>query len=113
MKTVRLLTIGNSFADNAFAFLEDIEEAPALPRQEKSLAKGWHWVINRTPDGIPELRLDANHQNAAGCYLAGCVWYEWLAKADVRPAAFHPEGVAQETAAFLRDTAHEACVSYT
>jgi hypothetical protein len=87
-------------------------EAPALPCQEHSLAVGWHWAISNTPNGVPELRLDANHLNAYGCYLAGCVWFECLAGTDVRPCAFRPPEIDSQTAAFLRATAHEA-VRYT
>jgi hypothetical protein len=82
-------------------------EAPALPRQENSLAVGWHWVISGSWNGIPELRLDANHLNATGCYLAGCVWYECLTGRDVRQATFRPEDIDAGTAEFLRGIAHE------
>ncbi len=84
-------------------------EAPALPRQDHSLAVGWHWAINNTPEGVPELRLDANHLNAHGRYLTGCVWYECLTGLDVRAVAFRPEELTAEEAAFLRATAHEVC----
>lgn len=84
-------------------------EAPALPRQENSLAIGWRWSINGSPDGIPVLGLDANHLNAQGCYLAGCVWFERLTGLDVRKNRFHPTEITAETAEFLRATAHEVC----
>jgi hypothetical protein len=82
--------------------------APALPRQEHSLAVGWHWAISWTADGIPAMRLDANHLNAEGCYLAGAVWFEALTGLDVREVSFRPAGIPAKTRAFLRDTAHEA-----
>ncbi len=84
-------------------------EPPALPRQENSLSVGWYWAINGSPRGIPELRLDPNHLNAAGCYLVGCVWYECLTELDVRKVTFHPVAITADTAAFLRATAHEVC----
>lgn len=83
-------------------------QAPALPRQEHSLAVGWHWAIAETHDGIPKLRLDANHLNAEGCYLAGAVWFETLTGLDARTIRFHPPQIDSRTAAFLRKTAHAA-----
>jgi hypothetical protein len=84
-------------------------EAPALPRQEHSLAVGWFWAINNTPEGIPELRNDPNHLNTRGCYLCGCVWFERFTGLDVRAVAFAPSELAPDDAAFLRATAHEVC----
>ncbi len=81
--------------------------APALPRQDHSLAVGWHWSITGTPDGIPELRLDGRHLNESGCYLAGCVWFERLTGMDVTETNFVPEGIDRNTAVFLRRVAHE------
>lgn len=86
--------------------------APALPRQDHSLAAGWYWGINDTPEGLPELRLDANHLNADGCYLAGCVWFERLTGIDARTVSFRPEAMAAATAEFLRGIAHETCLAY-
>lgn len=83
-------------------------EAPALPRQEHSLAVGWTWAIHNSPCGIPVLRLDAKHLNAHGCYLAGCVWFECLTGRDARGIRFVPETMDAETADFLRATAHAA-----
>ena len=87
-------------------------EAPALPRQDHSLAVGWGWGINDTAKGIPELRLDANHLNAHGCYLVGCVWFERLTGLDVRSVEFHPAEIDAEAAVFLRATAHDVCSGY-
>jgi hypothetical protein len=87
-------------------------EAPALPKQEHSLAAGWHWAINNSPEGIPEMRLDANHLNGRGCYLTGCVWFECLTGLDVRSVAFRPDEIDAETATFLRATAHDVCLRY-
>ncbi len=97
-----------SWPDPDFDYL-DPDAAPALPDQEHSLAVGWRWAINNSPEGIPQLRLDANHLNARGCYLAGCVWFERLTGIDVRDIVFRPEDIDGETAAFLRAKAHEAC----
>jgi hypothetical protein len=104
---------GRTFAwpDAAFSYL-DPTSAPALPRQDHSLAVGWHWAINDSPEGIPELRNDPNHLNAPGCYLIGCVWFERLTGLDARSVSFHPAEVDADTATFLRATAHETCSGY-
>ncbi len=86
--------------------------APALPRQEHSLSTGWYWEIRETENGIPKLCLDQPHLNAAGCYLAGCVWFETLSGLDARSVTFRPAEVAADTAAFLRETAHDVCRRY-
>ena len=86
-------------------------QAPALPRQIHSLTVGWHWAINNTPKGIPELRLDAGHLNAHGCYLAGCVWFERMAELDARSVEFRPDEIRTNAASFLRAAAHAACRS--
>lgn len=88
-------------------------EAPALPRQEHSLSIGWQWAIETSAEGIPEMRLDAIHLNARGCYLAGSVWFECLAGIDARSIGFVPAGIEPETAAFLRATAHDVSRRYT
>ncbi len=87
-------------------------EAPTLPRQEHSLAVGWRWIINGSPEGIPELNVDPNHLNDCGCYLAGCVWFERLTGFDARKLAFTPSAIDADTAEFLRTTAHDACALY-
>lgn len=103
------LSPGRTFQWPDAEFDYQCTEPPALPRQENSLSVGWYWAINVSPKGIPELRLDANHLNAAGCYLVGCVWYECLTELDVRKVTFHPAAITADTAAFLRATAHEIC----
>ncbi len=80
--------------------------APALPKQENSLAAGWYWAIRETPEGVPELRLDANHLNARGNYLAGCVWYETLTGLPTSDGTFAPDTLDPADAAFLRQIAH-------
>ncbi len=87
-------------------------EAPALPRQEHSLAVGWHWAINGSAEGIPEMRVDTNHLNSRGCYLTGCVWFECLTGLDVRAVTFRPADIDEDTALFLRTTAHEVSRRY-
>ena len=86
-------------------------EAPSLPKQENSLAAGWYWAIRETPEGVPELRLDANHLNARGNYLAGCVWYETLTGLPTSDRTFVPDGFDPADAAFLRQIAHATVVA--
>ncbi|MBN2449634.1 MAG: DUF4886 domain-containing protein [Lentisphaeria bacterium] len=81
--------------------------APSLPKQEHSLAVGWYWAIRETGDGVPELRLDANHLNARGNYLVGCVWYETIAEDPTGADPFVPACLDAADAAFLRRLAHE------
>jgi hypothetical protein len=81
--------------------------APALPKQENSFASGWYWAIREAPEGIPELRLDATHLNARGCYLIGCVWYETLTGCATTDQAYVPDCLDAADAAFLRGIAHE------
>jgi len=81
-------------------------EAPALPRQDHSLAVGWYWLINQTENGIPALRVDPNHLNARGCYLCSAVWFETLSGLRVHDSRYAPEDIEADDAAFLRDMAH-------
>lgn len=87
-------------------------EAPALPKQEHSLSIGWYWVFGDSAEGIPELRLDTNHLNAAGCYLTGCVWFDFLTGWDARTVTFVPAGVDAGYASLLRETAHAVSRRY-
>jgi hypothetical protein len=68
--------------------------------------------MRETENGVPKLLLDNVHLNAAGCYLAGCVWYETITGLDTREIEFHPPDVDADTATFLRNTAHDVCVRY-
>lgn len=99
---------GRTFSWPEPDFDYQLGEAPALPRQEHSLSVGWRWAINNSPEGIPVMNLDANHLNARGCYLLGCVWFERLTGLDARSIAFAPAEIDPDTAAFLRATAHDA-----
>lgn len=81
-------------------------EAPGLPRQDHSLAVGWHWRITQPENGIPELGRDSNHLNARGCYLCSAVWFETLTKMSIHDSQFSPDDLDTEDAAFLRDVAH-------
>lgn len=84
-----------------------LANAPDLPEQANSFAVGWRWAIREASEGIPELRLDANHLNARGNYLAGCVWYETISGHPTSERTFVPDELDAEDAAFLRRVAHD------
>ncbi len=98
-------TPGHSFVWPEEDFDYKFAKAPQLPRQQHSLACGWHWAIREAPEGIPELRLDANHLNGRGCFLAGCVWYATLTGQPATGTTYLPPGLEAKDAAFLRQTA--------
>jgi hypothetical protein len=79
--------------------------APALPDQSHSLNMGYSW---KEKDGKSTLNFDGHHANTNGCYLAGCVWFESLFGISPVGNTFIPEGMSQETAAYLQQKAHEA-----
>ncbi len=84
-----------------------------LPEQVNSLAVGWKWGIEQTVDGIPQLRLDPNHLNDAGCYLVGCVWFEQLTKKSIYESDFIPEGIGAKHYELLRRVAHEVAAGHS
>jgi hypothetical protein len=73
---------------------------PALPDQNHSLHVGYNWNKEKT-----SLGADYNHANAAGCYLAGLVWYGFLFKESPEKLTFAPKEVPAEFAAYLRRVA--------
>jgi hypothetical protein len=77
---------------------------PDLPQQLHSLNIGYGW---KTTGENRKLGVDTHHANAAGEYLGGCVWFEFLFKEDVRKIKFHPQKVSEEDAAFLKNIAHK------
>jgi hypothetical protein len=79
---------------------------PALPEQGHSLHAGWRWLKNNKT-GKATLSLDGHHANENGCYLAGCVWFEFLFGESVVGNKFTPKGMSAETAAFLQKVAHD------
>lgn len=49
---------------------------------------------------------DAFHANVYGCYLLGCVWFEFFFGTDARKITFVPADVAEHDAKILREIAH-------
>lgn len=112
----RIIPVGDAFhaadTDAAWGYRPDrafdaaTARAPALPDQAHSLHAGWRWT---TPtNGPPKLTMDGHHAGLAGEYLAACVWYEVLFRANAVSNAFVPKGLDADYARFLRATAHGA-----
>lgn len=79
---------------------------PNLPVQEHSLHVGWRWIKD-AKTGVTKLSIDGHHANENGCYLAGCVWLEFLFGESAVGNKFLPKGMTAETAAYLQKVAHE------
>ena len=181
-KTIRLLTVGNSFSQNATHYLGDIakaagntlvhhpaaiggatmqqhwdkaqlfEQNPSDPHglyaTKKSLsqelqAEPWDFItmqqacirshdvttyrpyagqlygyfkkyaprseeVLHQTNGKLGLGMDGHHANAAGEYLAACVWYEVFFQDSAVGNSFAPEGIEPTYARFLQETAHRA-----
>jgi len=116
---VRVIPVGDAFhradTDSQWAYKPDLQfdpkEAvnPSLPDQTHSLHAGWRWGKSKTTGEI-SLSMDGHHANDTGCYLAGCVWFEFLFGESVVGNKFAPKGMSAETAAYLQKVAHEACI---
>ncbi len=116
-RTVRVLTIGNSFAQNACKYLEEIakdgsvdlvigtanlggctlERHAALAKQSESDAtiKPYNGLV-----GLDREMLSLQE------YLAIEKWYEILTGNDAREIRFAPRGISESDKTFLRETAH-------
>lgn len=115
---LRLLPVGDAFEqaraselwrfkfpDSAFDYAHPLDGK--TPDQAGSLNVGWTWRTNRTT-GQREVGLDAHHANVAGCYLAGCIWFETIAGRALRHDAWKPDALTEEGASSLRAIAHKA-----
>lgn len=110
---VRVIPTGDAFwimnSDPVWAYKKDTvfdfehAVAPALPDQRNSLHVGYTWTKDK-------LRFDANHANAAGCYLGSLVWYRFLFQAPVEDVQFRPKEVSDELAAKLKSVAAEVAL---
>ena len=80
----------------------DFKNPPAgkLPDQHTSLNVGWS--LAKGKDGASKLGLDAIHCNAAGKYLGGAVWYQFLFNTAEIPASYVPKGLTAADTADLR-----------
>ncbi len=113
---LRVIPVGDAFAlassqpewtykvDPEFDF-SDVKD-PDIPKQPGSLHTGWRWITTLT--GERRFGVDGNHANIFGCYLASCVFYEFLFNESPVGNPFHPEGITPEQARSLQEIAHEA-----
>lgn len=76
---------------------------PAIPPQPHSLHVGWKWTESR---GKQFPSIDGHHAGAAGKYLAGCVFYEFLYGESSVGLKFVPPQIDAAYACFLQETAH-------
>lgn len=82
-------------------------EYPAkLPNQQGSLVNGIWW--GKGEDGEWGLKRDAYHLNRRGQYLQACLWFAFLFDRPATGITFRPEGLTEEDAEFLRQTAQTA-----
>ena len=87
-KTIKLLTVGNSFAWNATKYLDKIVKS------------------------VPGCKLIMSTANDRGCYLAGSTWFEILFGRDARKISFTPESLDAKDAEFLREIAHKTASTF-
>lgn len=116
---IRVIPVGDAFhradTDPHWAFKPDLSfnpktaVCPALPDQSHSLHAGWRWTKDKA--GKNSLAMDGHHANDNGCYLAGCVWFEFLFGDSVVGNKFVPKGMNAETAAYLQKVGHETCLA--
>lgn len=85
----------------------DVKSAkpPTRPNQTNSLHVGYYWNKTSNP---PSLKMDGHHANPAGEYLGGLVFYEFLFGQSPVGNKYRPEGMDEDDARFLQETAHKA-----
>lgn len=79
------------------------EDKNNLPNSSKSQNADYSW---QKKDGEWFIRGDGFHANAAGEYLGGLVWFEFLSGVDAREVTFKPSSLTDEQAESLREIAH-------
>ncbi len=79
---------------------------PSLPDQKHSMHVGWVWLKDKTT-GNYKLTMDGHHLSQLGCYLAGCVWFEFLFGENVENNTYIPRGISALDARYLRVLAHK------
>ena len=108
---LRMIPVGDAFyvVDNipAWSYKPAASKSafPELPDQTHSLHYGWYWTKNE--HGENELQMDGHHASALGCYLAGCVWYEFLFNNNVENLTYVPPEISAVDAVIMRKAAHE------
>lgn len=79
---------------------------PDLPDQTHSLNVGWKWQKDKNKDQY-NLSMDGHHASELGCYLAGCVWFEFLFNESVENNKYVPSSIRAADARYLRALAHK------
>lgn len=79
---------------------------PDLPDQTHSLHVGYRWARVKDKPGEYALAMDGHHANELGCYLAGCVWFEFLYGESVENNKYVPSTIKAAEARYLRALAH-------
>ncbi len=77
---------------------------PDLPPQAGDVVGRMFWRKNAAT-GRLEIGRDLIHLNLRGEYLQACVWFAFLYGRSVSEVGFVPEGIGDDDAAFLRETA--------
>jgi hypothetical protein len=111
---IRRIPVGDAFfaadTDPKWGYKPDAKfdpktaKPPMLPDQTHSLHVGYRW--DKADDKT--VKMDGHHANAAGEYLGGLVFYEFLFGTSPVDNTFRPAGVDAEYARFLQETAHKA-----
>jgi hypothetical protein len=52
-----------------------------------------------------KIKFDPNHDNDAGKYLGGLIWYSILFHDDLKNVSFKPQRVSDDFAAYLKKVA--------
>lgn len=87
--------------DRGYRRMSEASGAAVVP-----VGKAWRLARKRHP-AIDLYVADGSHPSAAGAYLAACVFYGWIFKAD--PTSLKTDdGLPKETAAALRAAARDA-----
>ena len=86
-------------------FNKDTFVYPSLPPQKYSLHVGYFYNKQK-------LELDTHHASAAGCYLAGLVWYSLLFHTSPQNVSFKPDEVSPAFAKVLKRIANKVIVGY-
>jgi hypothetical protein len=111
---LRVIPVGDSFhaADTDAAwryvpvdFNPDGAAYPDLPDQTHSLHVGLRWL--KDENGGYQLGMDGHHASPTGCYLAGCVWFEFIFNKSVVDNGYVPRDVLTEDASVMRRVAHQ------
>lgn len=113
---LRVIPVGDAFFEidtdpvwgyKPTAFNPTNAQYPELPDQTHSLHAGWMWEGD-----TPDLTMDAHHANPLGCYLAGCLWYEFLFNESAVGNSFVPNEIGESDTRFLQEIAHKVMKEY-